>query len=286
MIITSSINTILNKNQSIYQENRELVQLEESTSVSNSSRVMKTALTVLLALGATLAIAGAVVAFSASIPNLALALGVAAAIQIAIAVVNIFSSSSKQTQSIHKPAHDKSTIKKIAEKGYIGFYKNGPTAFLGNFYETPITYKGYTYQNAEAAFQAQKFPGYERNFVNCRTGDEAFKLKQKLEVSPAQKLPPGYHSGVKNNIMLEIVRSKFKTNAKLKKLLLDTGSAYLVEHNVKKGRDSHWSDDSDGTGRNMLGELLMIVRSELGGTGIVSRSNSYNYDLARGCVQS
>ena len=32
----------------------------------------------------------------------------------------------------------------------------GEYYFLSNYYETPVTYKGITYQNNEAAFQAQK----------------------------------------------------------------------------------------------------------------------------------
>lgn len=32
----------------------------------------------------------------------------------------------------------------------------GTHFFLSNFYEAPVTYNGLTYQNNEAAFQAQK----------------------------------------------------------------------------------------------------------------------------------
>jgi predicted NAD-dependent protein-ADP-ribosyltransferase YbiA (DUF1768 family) len=44
-----------------------------------------------------------------------------------------------------------------------------------------------------------------------------------------------------------------------------TGDSFLVEHNLVKGRDTFWSDDFDGTGKNMLGTLWMELRSEMRG---------------------
>jgi predicted NAD-dependent protein-ADP-ribosyltransferase YbiA (DUF1768 family) len=39
-----------------------------------------------------------------------------------------------------------------------------------------------------------------------------------------------------------------------------TGNAELVEHTTN---DHYWADGGDGTGRNMLGVLLMELRAEL-----------------------
>ena len=43
-------------------------------------------------------------------------------------------------------------------------------------------------------------------------------------------------------------------------LLLSTGDAKLVEHTEN---DSYWGDGGDGSGRNMLGQILMQIRTEL-----------------------
>lgn len=58
-------------------------------------------------------------------------------------------------------------------------------------------------------------------------------------------------------------------------ILLQTGSKYLVEHNPVKERDSYWSDDNDGSGKNKLGELLMKIRREHFGNEIVDKPSDY-----------
>jgi hypothetical protein len=71
--------------------------------------------------------------------------------------------------------------------------------------------------------------------------------------------------------MLDVLLCKVAQHPEIAEWLLATGIAYLVEHNLVKGRDAFWSDDSDGAGQNMLGKLWMQVRSSLGGAGIVAQ---------------
>lgn len=71
------------------------------------------------------------------------------------------------------------------------------------------------------------------------------------------------------NAMREVLRAKF-SNPDLKQKLLETRDAYLV-HNGPIGHDRFWSDNGDGRGQNMLGTLLMEMRNELGGSGVVMR---------------
>jgi len=70
------------------------------------------------------------------------------------------------------------------------------------------------------------------------------------------------------------LQAKFKDPI-LRSSLLSTGSAYLVEHLPKKGRDNFWGDDHDGSGQNQLGNILMDVRAKLGGTGRVDPPAKY-----------
>ena len=64
--------------------------------------------------------------------------------------------------------------------------------------------------------------------------------------------------------MYKAVLAKFTQHENLKKQLLDTGDAQLVEHTK---RDKYWADGGDGgdgsIGLNMLGKTLMRVRNEL-----------------------
>ena len=63
----------------------------------------------------------------------------------------------------------------------------------------------------------------------------------------------------------DVLVAKFEPGTHAAQALLATGSARLVEHIPVKGRDAFWGDDSDGSGQNMLGQLLMERRQRLSG---------------------
>ena len=73
-------------------------------------------------------------------------------------------------------------------------------------------------------------------------------------------------------MMLQVLRAKFKQNDDLKELLLATGDSYLAENN---SRDAFWADGGDGKGKNRLGHLLMQLRGEFGGIGVISKPAKY-----------
>lgn len=132
----------------------------------------------------------------------------------------------------------------------------GEYAFLSNFWEAPVTYKGLTYGSNEAAFQAQK----------CMTEEEKMEFIQ-LRPSASKKLGrrvklrPDWEE-VKVGLMEEIVWAKFTQNEELKALLLATGEAYLEEGNT--WYDTCWGVDAKtGEGQNHLGKILMKIRDEL-----------------------
>lgn len=68
---------------------------------------------------------------------------------------------------------------------------------------------------------------------------------------------------VKERVMLDALRAKFTQHPELATVILETGSAVLVEHTAN---DSYWGDGGDGSGKNRLGMLLMQVRDELRAT--------------------
>ena len=123
--------------------------------------------------------------------------------------------------------------------------------FLSNFYEIPVTYQGITYQNNEAAFQAQK----------CVNEKDKLKFKD-LNASEAKKLGRQITlrkdwEDVKIRIMQEIVTAKFEQHPDLANKLLDTKDAYLEEGNT--WGDRVWGT-VDGKGANNLGIILMEER--------------------------
>ena len=132
----------------------------------------------------------------------------------------------------------------------------GEYFFLSNFFESPIIYKGISYKNNEAAFQAQKVnsPGEQSEFSNLTPADAKRKgrrVKLRKDVD---------WDAVKTTYMYEIVKAKFMQNAELRIKLLETGNEHLEEGNT--WGDRIWGT-VNGVGQNRLGKILMKVREEL-----------------------
>ena len=130
----------------------------------------------------------------------------------------------------------------------------GDYFFLSNFYESPVTFNGHTFQNNEAAFQAEKTldETVKKSFCDLKP-NKAKSIGRKIQLRPDWET-------VKEEKMLRIVRAKFIQNKALQEKLLATGDAYLEEGN-------DWGDKIWGTvngeGQNLLGKILMKVRNEL-----------------------
>lgn len=63
--------------------------------------------------------------------------------------------------------------------------------------------------------------------------------------------------------MSKAVRAKFTQHDDIRATLLGSGNAKIVEHTEN---DSYWGDGGDGSGKNVLGQILMQIRSELSET--------------------
>jgi len=128
--------------------------------------------------------------------------------------------------------------------------------FLSNFYEAPVTYRGLTYQNNEAAFQAQKcLTEEEKRRFTALSPSKAKSLGRRVALRPDWEK-------VKLGIMEEILRAKFTQNEHLAIRLINTGNKILIEGNT--WRDTFWGVDiKTRKGENRLGQLLMKIRAEL-----------------------
>lgn len=144
------------------------------------------------------------------------------------------------------------------EKKVINFYlTNGEYGCFSNFSRHHIFLKDKIWKTSEHYFQAQKFAGTKHE-EELRLADSPMEVA-KMGRDRKRPLRRDWEE-VKDNIMREALRAKFTQNKDLKKILLETGDAELVEHTAN---DNYWGDGGDGSGKNMLGKLLMELREEL-----------------------
>ncbi|MBE9014261.1 NADAR family protein [Pseudanabaenaceae cyanobacterium LEGE 13415] len=137
----------------------------------------------------------------------------------------------------------------------INFYHlDKPYGYFSNFARYSIDIHGKTWATSEHYFQAQKFPGtpHEEEIRQAKSPREAAEMGR----DRSRPLRPDWEA-VKDDVMREALYAKFTQHADLKEKLLATGDAVLVEHTRN---DSYWGDGGDGSGRNMLGKLLMELR--------------------------
>lgn len=142
------------------------------------------------------------------------------------------------------------TVTDDAIRGFFGEYR-----WLSNFHLSYLTVDGLTFPSAEHAYQAMKVPLADRQiFVECSTPGKAKRLGSSVEL-------PSDWNARRVAAMTKVLRAKFGQSSELRALLLATGTRYLEETNDWK--DCFWGVDPKFGGANKLGELLMILRSQL-----------------------
>lgn len=136
----------------------------------------------------------------------------------------------------------------------------GVYCFLSNFYCANCEFDREIYPSSEHAYQAAKtLDRQERLLIQkCPSPGSAKRAGRNVTLRKNW-------DEIKNQIMLEIVRNKFTRHEDLKKDLIATGDAILIEGNT--WHDDEWGicfcDSCNGRGHNMLGTILMQVREEL-----------------------
>lgn len=134
-------------------------------------------------------------------------------------------------------------------KGFFGKYR-----FLSNFHICEIEFEGGKYPSVENAYQAAKTIDKEqRKKFEQISPNEAKSLGRRIALREdweEMKIP----------IMSVLLVEKFKKNEDLKHDLLNTGIRELEETNW--WGDTFWGV-CDNKGENILGTLLMLVRSAI-----------------------
>jgi len=128
---------------------------------------------------------------------------------------------------------------------------------FSNFAFYAIELDGLEWPTSEHYFQAQKFLDSERRERIRHTPSPM--IAARLGRDRKARLRTDWEQ-VKLDIMRKAVRAKFTQHDDIRRVLLDTGYAIIVEH---RANDRFWGDGGGGTGKNWLGRILMEVREEL-----------------------
>lgn len=140
----------------------------------------------------------------------------------------------------------------------IYFYRvNDEYGCFSNFSKHGFELDGKYWMTSEHYFQAKKFIGneYEEEVRMSSTPMEAANMGRDRS-KPLRK----DWEEVKDDIMRKAVLEKFKANNDAKKILLSTGDEEIIEKTTK---DYYWGCGENGTGKNMLGKILMETRDIL-----------------------
>lgn len=140
----------------------------------------------------------------------------------------------------------------------INFYRTSDDyGCFSNFAAYPIRLDEKSWPTSEHYFQAQKFDDVQHREAIRKTRSPMIAARMGRDVK--KKLRRDWES-VKVTIMTAAVRAKFMQHEELRSMLMGTGDAKLVEHTEN---DDYWGDGGDGSGKNMLGQILMRIRAEL-----------------------
>ena len=113
------------------------------------------------------------------------------------------------------------------------------------------------WSTSEHYFQAQKFESelLQEKVRNAKTPLEASKIGRDKTLP----LRDDWEK-VKEGVMKEAIIHKFLNHEELRELLLSTGEEEIIEETQD---DYYWGCGKDGTGKNILGKILMEVRTML-----------------------
>ncbi len=138
------------------------------------------------------------------------------------------------------------------------FYsQTDPFGEFSNFAPFGIAMDGVWWPTVEHYFQAMKFEdaAYRERIRKASAPKDAKALGRTRDLPIRADW-----DAVRDVIMLEAVRQKFRTHKVLAALLLSTGEEDLAE--AAPG-DYYWGIGADGSGENRLGRILAQVRAEL-----------------------
>ncbi|HEY9851339.1 MAG TPA: NADAR domain-containing protein [Leptolyngbyaceae cyanobacterium] len=128
---------------------------------------------------------------------------------------------------------------------------------FSNFSPHGFELDGVYWPTSEHYFQAQKFTGtpHAEQIRLVKKPKDAAKMGR----DRSRPLRPDWEQ-VKDEVMKKAVLRKFETHTDIREILLSTSDELIVENSPI---DYYWGCGADGSGKNMLGQILMEVREIL-----------------------
>jgi ribA/ribD-fused uncharacterized protein len=128
---------------------------------------------------------------------------------------------------------------------------------MGNFFKARFFIYGRWWNFVEAPYQAEKtsVQSEKDEIWKAVKANDSRLLGQKVTMRPDW-------DEYKRFVMKECCMAKFLQHPELRKQLMDTGDEELMEDSPV---DWYWGCGADGTGKNVLGQVLMEIREELKG---------------------
>ncbi|GAA2143358.1 N-glycosidase YbiA [Kitasatospora kazusensis] len=132
-----------------------------------------------------------------------------------------------------------------------------PYGCFSNFSAHDLDLDGHSWPTSEHYFQAQKFIGTRHADLirRARTPLRAAELGR----DRSEPLRRDWDR-VKDDVMRRALAAKFRAHADIREILLSTADEEIVEDTTT---DHYWGRGRTGTGRNMLGRILMRTRGQL-----------------------
>ncbi|MBI9044188.1 MAG: NADAR family protein [Anaerolineaceae bacterium] len=141
------------------------------------------------------------------------------------------------------------------------YHEFEPFGEFSNFYlDHPIELDGLSWPTSEHYYQAMKFPNHPEIREEIRQTSECLQTKVLANEIYTHLVDQDWWDNSKDAVMLKAVRAKFTQHQDLQDFLLDSGDQILIEHTEN---DLYWGDGLDGSGKSMLGKVLMQVREEI-----------------------
>lgn len=146
-----------------------------------------------------------------------------------------------------------------------------PDAYLSNWYPCNFEYLERRFQNSEAAMMWEKARLFDDVKISEQILTDQNPHRCKERGRQVKNFDPAVWDIYKEQFVTAICLEKFRQNADLSQLLLDTGSRILVEASPV---DRIWGiglapddplalDQHNWRGQNLLGQILMQVRKRL-----------------------
>ncbi len=162
----------------------------------------------------------------------------------------------------------------VPSSNVLGFYHDYDLdGYLSNWYEAPFTYLGHRFCRGEQVMMWTK----ARVFGDATVADKILHETDSAKIKSLGKEVRPYDEDlwaqVRGPLMRVALREKFLQNPALREQLLSTGNALLVEAAPRDGvwgahmglSDPNLADPATWDGKNLLGQTLMDVRSDLRG---------------------